>query len=191
MLQSAVNMTRERPWTGFGLGTFPDVYPAYALFDNGTFVNHAHNDWAEWAAEGGVPFVLLLLGIAVPSSLAAIRSGWGLGIAAVFLHGLVDFPMQRTGVAIWVFVIGALVAAERRRIHDALPVRPRPSLQSYRRQDQLTFGAAGSGRAFIGQNQPSKGALGRCREGQGLAERIFLSRASESGSGEGILNLPT
>ena len=46
MLASALAMGRERPWFGFGLGTFQTVYPAYALFDIGLIVNHAHNDWA-------------------------------------------------------------------------------------------------------------------------------------------------
>jgi O-antigen ligase len=73
LLHSAVAMVKARSWTGFGLGTFPTVYPAYAIFDNGYFVNHAHNDWAEWAAEGGLPFLLLLSAIAAVSSLAAIR----------------------------------------------------------------------------------------------------------------------
>lgn len=112
MLQSAIAMVKARPWTGFGLGTFATVYPAYAVFDNGYFVNHAHNDWAEWAAEGGLPFLLLVGAIAAMSSLAAIRSGWGLGLVAVYVHAMVDFPMQRTGLAIWVFVVGAMLAAE-------------------------------------------------------------------------------
>src|SRR5262249_48304378 len=50
MIGSAVEMARARPLTGFGLGTFPKVYPAFATFDSGHIVNHAHNDWAEWAA---------------------------------------------------------------------------------------------------------------------------------------------
>jgi len=45
MLQSTIAMAREKPWTGFGLGNFENVYPAYALFDDGAIVNHAHNDW--------------------------------------------------------------------------------------------------------------------------------------------------
>jgi O-antigen ligase len=113
MLQSAIAMVVDRPWTGFGLGTFPTVYPAYALFDSGYFVNHAHNDWAEWAVEGGLPFLLLVGGIAAASSLRAVRSGWGLGLVAVYLHSLVDFPLQRTGLVVWIAVIGAMLAAER------------------------------------------------------------------------------
>jgi len=60
LLRSSLAMLAERPLAGFGLGTWPIVYPAYARFDNGFTANHAHNDWAEWAAEGGVPFVALM-----------------------------------------------------------------------------------------------------------------------------------
>jgi O-antigen ligase len=61
MALSALHMAKDRPWTGFGAGTFATVYPAYALFDSGLFVAHAHNEWAEWAAEGGFGFAALML----------------------------------------------------------------------------------------------------------------------------------
>jgi O-antigen ligase len=116
MLASALAMARERPWLGFGLGTFQTAYPAYALFDIGLIVNHAHNDWAEWLAEGGAPFLALLLGVAVWSVRPAVRSVWGIGVLSVFLHALVDYPMQRLGLAAWVFVfLGALAAAHEPR----------------------------------------------------------------------------
>jgi O-antigen ligase len=118
MLQSSLAMARERPWLGFGLGTFQEAYPAYALFDIGLIVNHAHNDWAEWLAEGGVPFLLIVASAAIWAIRPAVRSIWGLGLISVFLHALVDYPMQRLGLAAWVFVLlGALAAeeAERRR----------------------------------------------------------------------------
>jgi O-antigen ligase len=114
ILLSALDMARERPGIGFGLGTFPTAYPAYATFDLGLFVNHAHNDWAEWLAEGGVPFLLLTLSVAVWAVRPAFRSLWGVGILIVFAHALVDYPMQRLGLAAWVFVmLGALDARER------------------------------------------------------------------------------
>ena len=140
MLHSAIAIAKDRPWTGFGLGTFSTVYPAYAVFDNGYGVNHAHNDWAEWAAEGGLPFVLLLAAIAAASSLAALRSGWGLGLVAVYVHGFVDFPMQRTGVVIWVSVLGAMLAAEHRHHRD-------------RRERHSAGDAAVAQRALIAENQ--------------------------------------
>ncbi len=109
MLLSALAMAHERPWTGFGLGTFQTAYPAYALFDIGLVVNHAHNDWAEWLAEGGVPFFLMLVSLAAWAVEPAVRSVWGLGLLSVFLHAVVDYPMQRLGLAAWVFAfVGAL-----------------------------------------------------------------------------------
>ena len=114
MLQSSLVMARERPWLGFGLGTFEEAYPAYALFDIGLTVNHAHNDWAEWAAEGGIPFLLMLLSVAGWAVVPAVRSIWGIGLLSVFLHALVDYPMQRLGLAIWVFVLLGLLAAQQR-----------------------------------------------------------------------------
>ena len=61
LVKSSIAMVCDRPWTGSGLGTWPIAYPAYARFDDGTFVNQAHNDWLQWAVEGGVPMLLLLL----------------------------------------------------------------------------------------------------------------------------------
>ena len=123
------------------------MYPAYAVFDNGYYVNHAHNDWAEWAAEGGLPFLLLLGAIATVSSLAAIRSGWGLGLVVVYVHALVDFPMQRTGLAIWVFVIGAMLAAE--------------PFESKRRQHEPSGNQVRTRRPAIVENQLDKRTLGK------------------------------
>jgi O-antigen ligase len=96
---STVQMIRQRPWLGFGLGTYADVYPEFASFDIGLAVDHAHNDWAEWTAEGGIPMLLLMLGIAAASFRAALGAGWALGIYAVFLHSLVDFPLQIPAIA--------------------------------------------------------------------------------------------
>jgi O-antigen ligase len=123
MLQSSLAMARERPWLGFGLGTFEEAYPAYATFDLGVVVNHAHNDWAEWLAEGGLPFLVLLASAAAWSVLPAIRSLWGIGLLSVFVHALADYPMQRLGMAAWAFVfLGALAAEERdRRLRSATP----------------------------------------------------------------------
>ena len=112
MLQSSIAMAREKPWTGFGLGNFENVYQAYALFDDGTTVNHAHNDWAEWAAEGGLPFVTLLFVLAIWSVPQAVRSIWGLGVVSVFLHSLVDFNLQLPAIAAWTFLLLGGVAAD-------------------------------------------------------------------------------
>jgi O-antigen ligase len=105
-------MIRDRPLLGFGLGTWPAVYPGYALFDEGLYVNQAHDDWAQWGAEGGLPFVAIMLAIAAWSAWRGFKTGWGLGVFAVFVHCLVDYPIQRAGVAMTMFVMLAALASE-------------------------------------------------------------------------------
>jgi O-antigen ligase len=102
-------MAKHRPLTGFGLDTFPDVYPQFAIFDFPLFVNHAHNDWAEFAADGGIPFFLLIL---IPCAWAiptAMRHPWGLGLIFVMLHACVDYPFPRPAVSGWLFYLLALL----------------------------------------------------------------------------------
>lgn len=114
LLISSLAMMADRPWAGFGLGTWPVVYPAYARFDNGLAANHAHDDWAEWTAEGGLPFLALVAMVAIWSVRPAARSLWGVGIPAVFAHSLVDDPLREPALAAMLFaMLGALAARAR------------------------------------------------------------------------------
>lgn len=115
LVLSSIAMVRERPLTGFGLGAWPEAYPGYARFDDGTYVNQAHNDWVQWASEGGLPFLVLMLGVAGWSVAPALRTLWGVGILSVWLHALVDYPMQqRPALAAFFFaLLGTLAATVR------------------------------------------------------------------------------
>jgi O-antigen ligase len=113
MLYSSLDMIRARPVTGFGLGTWPTVYPMYAYYDDGLFANQAHNDWAQWAAEGGLPFGLLMLFIAVWSARKTTKSLWALGISSVFLHCTVDYPLQKPALAGLLFTLLAVLSLEK------------------------------------------------------------------------------
>jgi O-antigen ligase len=113
ILGSTLRMVRQRPWTGFGLGTFATVYPEFATFDIGLTVEHAHNEWAEWTAEGGVPMLVLMLAIAAVTFRPALRSGWALGIHAVLLHSLVDFPLRIPAIAALLFTLVAALCAHK------------------------------------------------------------------------------
>jgi O-antigen ligase len=105
-LLSSLEMVRDRPLTGWGLGTWSEVYPGFARFDDGLFANQAHNDWAQWAAEGGIPFFLFMLGVVAAAVRPAFRSLWGLGLLAVFVHCFVDYPMQqRPALAAFFFAL--------------------------------------------------------------------------------------
>jgi O-antigen ligase len=114
---STLAMISSRPWTGFGLGTFPAVYPAFAVADLGQSVEHAHNDWLEWTGEGGIGFAAVWLGLAVWCVRPAVRTGWGIGVLGCFLHGMVDYPFARFGIAAWAFLlIGMLAATDMREV---------------------------------------------------------------------------
>ncbi|HXB68784.1 MAG TPA: O-antigen ligase family protein [Candidatus Acidoferrales bacterium] len=118
LVASSIQMARDRPWTGFGLGTWPTVYPAYALYDNGLFVNQAHNDWLQWAVEGGLPLLATILVFAVLIARSAWRSIWGLGLIAFLVHALVDFPMQKPQLAgFWFALCGVLTGLAPARDH--------------------------------------------------------------------------
>lgn len=111
---STLEMIRERPLTGHGLGAYETVYPAFARFDNGLIVDHAHNDWLEWAAEAGLVPAAGLAAVALWSLRAALRHPWALGVPAVFAHALVDYPLHKPAIAAWtVVMLAALAAAER------------------------------------------------------------------------------
>jgi len=109
---STVQMIRSHPWFGTGLGTWPTVYPQYAIVDVGMFANQAHNDWLQWTAEGGFPLGIVLLTLFFWSLRPAFRTVWGLGILAVFLHAIVDYPFSRPALGSWVILILAMLAAE-------------------------------------------------------------------------------
>jgi O-antigen ligase len=108
-LVAARNMAMQRPLTGYGLGTFPEIYQRYAIEDFPFYANHAHNDWAEFAADGGIPFLLLVFipfAACIPS---AIRNPWGIGLTVVMIHACVDYPFPRPAVSSWMFFMLALL----------------------------------------------------------------------------------
>ncbi len=117
---STVAMIADQPWRGCGLGTYASVYPAYATFDLGAVVEHAHNHWLEWAAEGGIPLAVVWLALALTVCVPAVRSIWGIGIVAAFLHATVDYPFARFGLTSWNFALmGALSAAGVRNMQQS------------------------------------------------------------------------
>jgi O-antigen ligase len=116
ILESTLAMIRAQPLHGFGLGTWTSAYPQFAVIDVGMFVNHAHNEWAQWAAEGGMPAFIVMLGVFGWTLRAAVRSIWGIGLVSVMIHSLVDYPFMRLGLAAWIFVfLGVLEASRRQR----------------------------------------------------------------------------
>jgi O-antigen ligase len=114
LVDSTLKMIAQRPWTGSGLGTWRAMYPGFATFDLAEIANEAHNDWLQWAAEGGVLFSLLLAVLAIWLGKASVQSVWGLGVPMVLLHAYVDFPLREPALAfLWFAMAGALTQVGR------------------------------------------------------------------------------
>ncbi len=61
-----------------------------------------------------MPFFLLMLGIAAWTVRPAIRTLWGVGMLFVFMHCLLDYPMQqRPALAAFFFAMLGAVCVER------------------------------------------------------------------------------
>jgi O-antigen ligase len=120
---STMHMIAMRPWIGWGLGSWPAVYPAFATFDPGALVNQAHSDWLQWTAEGGLPVGLAMLALTVWGVKPAIRSVWGIGAIAVLVHAAFDYPFSRPAVGAWPILILSMAATAQskrtRRLSDA------------------------------------------------------------------------
>lgn len=108
---STLHMIAAHPLAGWGLGTWPSVYPAFATIDVGAIVNQAHCDWLQWIAEGGLLTGLAMLSLAVWAIRPAVRSIWGIGVIAVFIHAAFDYPFSRPAVGAWPILILAMAAA--------------------------------------------------------------------------------
>jgi O-antigen ligase len=112
---STLHMIAARPWIGWGLGSWPAVYPAFATFDPGAIVNQAHSDWLQWTAEGGLPVGFAMLSLAVGAIKPATRSIWGIGVIAVLVHAAFDYPFSRPAVGAWPILILSMAAATQHR----------------------------------------------------------------------------
>jgi hypothetical protein len=103
--QSTIKMALDHPLVGTGWGTFGYIYPAYRLpIENTTSGFLAHNDYLQFAAEGGFPALFILLGILIAllfllkRSLNHAASQTGiesialiLGVLALFIQAVVNF----------------------------------------------------------------------------------------------------
>ena len=110
--QSALQMASERPLIGHGLGTFALLYPKYAKIDSPEHVNFAHDDWAEFAADGGFLFAALVFGLFAIAFPRMLRNPWSLGLAFVMIHAAVDYPFPRIAVAGWMFALLGMLPSD-------------------------------------------------------------------------------
>ncbi len=114
------------PW-GSGAGSFTPVFesdlPKTLWIPQ--YVNHAHNEFAQWWLVGGLPAVLVVAAGLVVFALAGLRvlrlrgrrsaavlaAGCWVAIAAALVHSWVDFPLGTTALGATVALLGGLLFA--------------------------------------------------------------------------------
>ncbi len=111
------------PVAGTGFGTFERVYPSFRSPEVRLHYSHAHSEPLQWLAEGGLVGALLLLAALVPllrravaclsGSAGALPVGLAAGLAAIGLHGFVDFPLRIPALAGLAAVLAGAVLGAR------------------------------------------------------------------------------
>jgi O-antigen ligase len=99
--RDTLTLIRHAPILGCGFGAFTWAFPAASSAGVRLHYTHAHNDLLQLLAEGGAAAAALVLLIALPVARRAgtivvsgrdpVAAGAAFGLAALALHGLVDF----------------------------------------------------------------------------------------------------
>jgi O-antigen ligase len=126
--RDALRIFRHKPILGWGLGTFPVIYPEYRSFYTDMFVNQAHNDYLQLLDEmGTLGFATMLWFIGATYYGASKKlDGWTkdpngalavaamLGVTGILVHSLVDFNLQVPANAALFYVLCVVAALEPR-----------------------------------------------------------------------------
>jgi len=123
--RDGLKMFRHKPILGWGLGTFPVVYPQFRSFYTNFFVNEAHNDYLQLLAEMGLVGFGLMIWFVVLGYRRALRKikNWNsdvscattlactLGFTGILVHSFFDFNLQIPANAALFYVFCSIAAA--------------------------------------------------------------------------------
>jgi O-antigen ligase len=126
--RDALKMFAQKPALGWGLGTFPEIYPQFSTLSTNLQVGMAHNDYLQLLVEmGGLGlatvlwFLLTLFRCALkklkdwpPGTNTAVTLAALLGVIGILVHSLVDFNLHIPGNAALFYVLCVVAATERR-----------------------------------------------------------------------------
>lgn len=121
--QDTWHIVRDFPLVGTGIGGYGPAMLVYQTVDRQTFYAHAHNDYLQVVAEGGmlvgVPVAWALVALvgrirarvvngADPPDVYWMRAGAIAGLAGIATQSFVDFSLQLVGNAVLCVVLMAL-----------------------------------------------------------------------------------
>jgi len=146
--RDGLRMWREKPLLGWGLGTFPVVYPQFRSFYTNFFINQAHNDYLQLLTETGLAgFAIGIWFLVVTfrhawtkldnwteSASGALTVAALVGCVGILVHSLLDFNLQIPANAAIFYVLCAIAASNplqesprrRSRRSHRLILEPRP-----------------------------------------------------------------
>lgn len=146
--RDCLRMLFKRPFLGWGLGTFPIVYPEFRSFYTTFFVNQAHNDYLQLLVETGLAgfsiaawFLVLVFRRSAAKLTNWTQTASGamtvaalLGCVGILVHSFLDFNLQIPANAALFYVLCAIAASQplhesqRRRVvrRHNLIVQPQP-----------------------------------------------------------------
>jgi O-antigen ligase len=124
--RDGLRMFLKKPILGWGMGTFPVVYPEFRTFYTNFFVNEAHNDYLQLLVEMGllgfatmIWFVVTVYARAFkkirnwPSEMSgAVTLACVLGLSGILVHSAVDFNLQIPANAAMFYVLCTIAASE-------------------------------------------------------------------------------
>ncbi len=123
--RDGLRMLLKRPLLGWGLGTFPFIYPQFRSFYTTFFVNQAHDDYLQLLVETGVAgfAIAVWFVMAVFRSAGRKLSHWTetatgaltvaalLGCVGILVHSFLDFNLQIPANAALFYVLCGMAAA--------------------------------------------------------------------------------
>lgn len=148
--RDCLRMFLKKPLLGWGLGTFPIVYPEFRSFYTTFFVNQAHNDYLQLLVETGLAgfsiafwFLVLLFRHAVRKLENWTETATGtltvaalLGCVGILVHSFLDFNLQIPANAALFYVLCGMAASaplhesQRRRMSRRHRLIVHPNLES-------------------------------------------------------------
>jgi O-antigen ligase len=144
MRVAAIDLGMRNAPLGSGIGSFVPMFAQYLpkglLMD--VYINHAHNEYAQWWLTGGVMAVVamvLSLGALASAGVSLLRrprrardplaAGAFVALAAVLLHSYVEYPLRTPALLATASILVAVLFAGVRR--ESIPVVEKVEAESW------------------------------------------------------------